>query len=174
MSTPDNPGQLSPGQRKSLRFAVATRLQEGEALTLRKFCEVATAILGWKVGDQLGPELLAELGYAETKETEPQLSAAGGMEIVLTWAPVKGPKPMTTTERAQHVAARVSELTEAFVAEVLEDPELSDASLSTKATEMTRIFAAEMGRAVTARAKVGGKSILDQCAMIANIAFKGA
>lgn len=163
---------LTLAQVKNLRKRLAELEKSGEQITTIMLPLVAKLALRKSVPLSEASSLLTQVGYRRTAGQVPVTDDQGGLAFTDVWELTPVPKLVTPAQKAQHLASRMSELSELVVSEMLEDSQTLDVSLAMKATEAARVFAMKLGEAVMARAPHGGGAILDSCAEVSSITFR--
>jgi hypothetical protein len=164
--------RLNAALKRQLKARITELVAAGAAITLLRVREVAAELLGLDISKTFAEKLLTEFGYRMGNDLEPVLGEGGAMNTVHVWELAPVARPLTPAEKAQALADRLKLLTDAFVEDLMEDPLLKFAGLDDIATEATRSFSLALGAAVSARARVGARTILPACADTAQLTFK--
>ena len=178
MSNPNPPNpkptRLSADKKRALKSRLMHLISQGEAVTAAKTRMAATEALGLDIDQEFAENTLEDFGFQMSEEVEPYLGPNGALETSRIWVMAPGAKPLTPSDKAIALQSRMRALTEAFVEDVLEDPQLGFADLEDKAIESTRLFALALSAGVQARARFGAKKILTECGEVASMTFRGA
>ena len=166
--------RLNAIHKRKLKALVKAAFDSGAAVFVPGVRRLVRDELGLDVPESVVRALLSEFGFAPTRDLQPYFGSAGEPLTAAVWKPAAVRRAVSAADQADMTSERLSSLTEAFVADLLEDPQLSHVSLEDKAVEAARVFAATLGAAVAARARFGAVKILPACADISAIAFKGA
>lgn len=164
-------GRLSIVHKRKLKKALP-ELLASERLTIETFSKLAERTLRIRLAPGVAEKVLGEFGYIEGAESFPVMSDDGmhiGNQSIWEQLPVG--HPLTAQAKAERLAARLDELCDAFVGELLDDPEIGYASLHDKAVEGTRTFADHLARAVVARGRFGAPTTLPACRDAATLVF---
>lgn len=161
-------------------------LQAGEEITVSKVQSIGigsgteSAAPVRKLTKPMAAELLKELGYVQARDATELIPALGPDGEMVTkpaepvWSPVQDSRILEKAEKSKLLASRLAKLSEAFVADALEDPRMDFASLKERAIEISRSVSMELGRALYARAKFGAEAILEDCATVSSATLKGS
>jgi len=166
--------RLNALQKRQLKTRLTEFAATDTQVTVARARDEATRLLGVVLTQATAEKLLTEFGYRASNDLEPFLGAGGELETSRVWTLAPVARPLTPSEKAQALADRLRLLSDAFVEDLMEDPQLKFAGLDDIAQEATRSFALSLSAAVKERARFGAKTILPTCADTAQLVFQAS
>ena len=163
---------LTLSQVKRLRGRLIDLANSGEPITEEALLPVAKQVLRKSVRRSDASSVLTQVGYKRTASQAPMADEHGAIAFTSIWKMPAAPRLVSAAQKAQHLAQRMSELSELVVTEMLDDSQTVDVPLAAKAAEAARVFALKLGEAVMARAPHGGRAVLASCAEVSAITFR--
>ena len=130
--------RLDVAKKRALRLLLGEHVESGLSVTVSAMRKLGAKVAGKPFTQELAQGALSDLGYVVGPDLMATAGTKGQLKTECIWIPAPLDRPLSKAERAKLLSNRLAVLSEAFVADLLEDPQLAYAELNERAIEASR------------------------------------